>query len=480
MSDTAFQPFLDKIREARDFILDETKKDSRFLIVTHFDADGLSAGAIIAKTLVRLGSTFQLRTAKQLDEDIVKKALEIGPDAIIFSEIGSGYIDIVNKHVTKLKCLVLDHHKPIGQASSNITHINPHEYGIDGARDLGGSGVVYLVAKSVQDLNVDLSPLAVVGALGDMQDKNEKRTLRGMNQLIVEDAVRSNLMKTDTDLILYGRETRPIHKALAFTTNPFLPGLSGEEDKCLSLLKSAGISIQSEGRWRTVADLSLEEKQNLLTNVIQHIASLGFPGDVALNLIGTSYILLHEQKWTQLRDAREFASLLNACGRMRKPGVAISICLGDRGSILDEVQKLVAEYRQTLAKYVEWLSQTREKIVELRTTYVVHGEGILDENMTGAISSMVSSAGILGTDKALVVLARTSDNKIRVSARAPRALIDKNVNLDLAMRLSAERSSGIGGGHDVAAGAQIPADKLEEFLRNVDETILNQMSSTKS
>src|SRR5512137_2837543 len=100
MSDTAFRPFLDKIREARDFILDETKKDSRFLIVTHFDADGLSAGAIIAKTLVRLGSTFQLRTAKQLDEDIVKKALEIGPDVIIFSEIGSGYIDIVNKHVT--------------------------------------------------------------------------------------------------------------------------------------------------------------------------------------------------------------------------------------------------------------------------------------------------------------------------------------------------------------------------------------------
>jgi RecJ-like exonuclease len=144
------------------------------------------------------------------------------------------------------------------------------------------------------------------------------------------------------------------------------------------------------------------------------------------------------------------------------------------------VQKLVAEYRQTLAKYVEWLSQTREKIVELRTTYVVHGEGILDDNMTGAISSMVSSAGILGTDKALLVLARTSDNKIRVSARAPRALIDKNVNLDLAMRISAERSSGIGGGHDVAAGAQIPADKLEEFLRNVDETILNQMSSTKS
>jgi RecJ-like exonuclease len=309
-----------------------------------------------------------------------------------------------------------------------------------------------------------------------MQDKNDKRTLRGLNELIVNDAVKNELMKTETDLILYGRETRPIHKALAFTTNPFLPGLSGEEDKCLELLSSAGIPLEIEGRWRTVADLSLEEKQNLLTKIIEHIASLGFPGKVALNLIGTSYTLLREQTGTRLRDAREFASLLNACGRMRKPAIAISICLGQRDAILDDVQQLVGEYRQTLAKYVEWLSQARDRIVELKVTYVVHGQGIVDENMTGAISSMVSSAGILGTDKALIVLARTSSGKIRASARAPKVLIEKHVNLDLAMRVAAEKSSGIGGGHDVAAGAEIPEDKLEEFLRTVDQTILGQMS----
>jgi RecJ-like exonuclease len=213
-----------------------------------------------------------------------------------------------------------------------------------------------------------------------------------------------------------------------------------------------------------------------LTKIIEHIASLGFPGKVALNLIGTSYTLLREQTGTRLRDAREFASLLNACGRMRKPAIAISICLGQRDAILDDVQQLVGEYRQTLAKYVEWLSQARDRIVELKVTYVVHGQGIVDENMTGAISSMVSSAGILGTDKALIVLARTSSGKIRASARAPKVLIEKHVNLDLAMRVAAEKSSGIGGGHDVAAGAEIPEDKLEEFLRTVDQTILGQMS----
>jgi RecJ-like exonuclease len=476
MSESAYRPFLSKILEARDFILDETKKNSRFFVLSHFDADGLAAGGIIAKALIRIGSIFQLRTVKQLDEETVSKALATDPDVIVFSEIGSGYLDVIRSSLKTKRCLVLDHHKPLGQASPNMVHINPHEYGIDGARDLGGSGVVYLVAKVVHDSNVDLSPLAVVGALGDMQDKNDKRTLRGLNELIVNDAVKNELMKTETDLILYGRETRPIHKALAFTTNPFLPGLSGEEDKCLELLSSAGIPLEIEGRWRTVADLSLEEKQNLLTKIIEHIASLGFPGKVALNLIGTSYTLLREQTGTRLRDAREFASLLNACGRMRKPAIAISICLGQRDAILDDVQQLVGEYRQTLAKYVEWLSQARDRIVELKVTYVVHGQGIVDENMTGAISSMVSSAGILGTDKALIVLARTSSGKIRASARAPKVLIEKHVNLDLAMRVAAEKSSGIGGGHDVAAGAEIPEDKLEEFLRTVDQTILGQMS----
>jgi RecJ-like exonuclease len=480
MSEPAYQSFLSKIREARDFILDETKKKSRLLILTHFDADGLAAGGIIGKALMRIGSTFQMRTVKQLDEETISEALTVEPDAVVFSETGSGYLDAIEKALKKQKGLILDHHKPLGQPPPNLVHINPHEYGIDGARDLSGSGVVYLVAKTIDESNVDLSPLAVVGALGDMQDKNEKRTLRGVNQFIVEDAVKNGLVRTETDLILYGRETRPIHKALAFTTNPFLPGLSGEEDKCLELLSSAGIPLENEGKWRSVADLSLEEKQNLLTKIIQHIASLGFPGNVALNLIGTSYTLVHEQKATQLRDAREFSSLLNACGRMRKPGIALQICLGERGAILDEVQQLVLEYRQTLAKYVDWLTQAREKIVELKTAYVVHGEGVIDDNMTGAISSMVSSAGILGTDKALIVIAKTPSGKIRVSARAPRTLVEKNVNLDIALRESAQKASGIGGGHDVAAGAQVPEEKLEAFLRDVDETIFKQMGLTKS
>ena len=56
--------------------------------------------------------------------------------------------------------------------------VNPHLYGIDGATEVSGSGVAYFAAKAVNAENMDLAPIALVGALGDMQDKNEQRQLR--------------------------------------------------------------------------------------------------------------------------------------------------------------------------------------------------------------------------------------------------------------------------------------------------------------
>ena len=47
--------------------------------------------------------------------------------------------------------------------------------GLDGATDVSGSGVAYFVAKAMNQKNVDLAPVALVGALGDMQDRYDQR-----------------------------------------------------------------------------------------------------------------------------------------------------------------------------------------------------------------------------------------------------------------------------------------------------------------
>jgi RecJ-like exonuclease len=203
--------------------------------------------------------------------------------------------------------------------------------------------------------------------------------------------------------------------------------------------------------------------------------SKGFKGSKAIELIGTVYTLTNEPAGSPTRDAREFSSMLNACGRMDRQGLAASICLGERGAILDEVQEVVATYRKTLAEYMEWLTETPSAIMELKTVCVVRGEDKIAENMTGAFSSILSSAGHLKPDKATIVAARSRDGGVKISARAPQALLKKGVDLGLALQKASAAMEGFGGGHNVAAGAHIRSPNAEEFYRMIDSLILEQM-----
>jgi RecJ-like exonuclease len=353
--------------------------------------------------------------------------------------------------------------------------VNPHEFGVDGATEISGAGLAYLVARKMSLTNIDLSALAVVGALGDMQDKNDERRLRGPNEILVQDGVKCGCLRTDKDLLFFGRETRPVHRALALTTTPYLPHLTGEEDNCSALLASHKIQLKVGERWRTTSDLSRDEKQTLLTAIVELLVSKGFKGSKALELIGTVYTITNEAAGSPTRDAREFSSMLNACGRMDRQGLAASICLGERGSIMDEVQDVVASYRKTLAEYMEWLSDTPSAIMELKAVCVVRGEDRIAENMTGAFSSILSSAGHLKPNKATVVGARSRDGGVKVSARAPEALLKKGVDLGLALQKAAAALGGFGGGHNVAAGAHVRSANPEEFYRMIDSLIVEQM-----
>ena len=49
--------------------------------------------------------------------------------------------------------------------------------------------------------------------------------------------------------------------------------------------------------------------------------------------------------------------MLNACGRIRKAGVGIGICMGDRNTMLTEGEEIVDQYRTTLRNYISPFSQ---------------------------------------------------------------------------------------------------------------------------
>jgi RecJ-like exonuclease len=338
--------------------------------------------------------------------------------------------------------------------------------------------VAYFVARALDKVNVDLAPVAVVGALGDLQDKYEQRMLGGLNGKIVEDATASGLLTVEKDLMFFGRETRPILKALASTTSPFIPGISGEEEKSLAFLKSLGIEPKNGDKWRALRDLTYDEKKRLSSKLAEHLVSMGLHYQVS-SLIGHVYTLTREEPWTPLRDAREFAVLLNGTGRMEKAGLGVAVCMGDRASALEEANRVLEDYRRSINKYLGWVTEKPERMKEFVNIYVVYGEDFINDKMVGAISSILTSS-LPNPEKPLIAYANLQEEGIaKISARTMEAVISKGVNLGEIMQVAAEKFRGKGGGHNIAAGAQVPIEEISNFIAAVDELVGKQLKGEK-
>jgi single-stranded-DNA-specific exonuclease len=470
--------FLDSAARSAKEIVKTAQEDGLIQVFSHLDADGVAAAGIIGKALYRLDAKFRIRITQWIDEKIVGETLSEKPQLVIFADFGSGYINLLNEKLADFKIVILDHHQIAGEESANIVHVNPHLHGIDGARDISGSGVAYFMAKAVDKGNVDLASIAIVGALGDMQDKYDQRKLGGLNEKIVEDATGAGLLTVEKDLIFFGRETRPIHRTLASTTNPFIPGISGEEDKSLAFLASLDIKPRHGEKWRALRDLSEEEKKRLCSALADYLLSKGLHYEVA-NLIGHVYILNREEQWTPLRDAREFAVLLNATGRMDKPSLGVSVCLGDRSASLEAANKVLEEYRRTISKYLGWVMEKPERMKEFENIYVVYGENFIDDKIVGAISSILSIS-LPNPEKPLIAYANVEEEDLaKFSARTIDIVTNKGVNLGEVMQVAAEKCSGNGGGHDVAAGAQVPIENIDTFIKIVNELVGKQQKGEK-
>jgi RecJ-like exonuclease len=471
--------FLASAAQAAKTILETVEKDGFIHVFSHLDADGVAAAGIIGKALFRLDARFRIRVTQWIDEKIIGEIVADKPQLVILTDFGSGYLDLLNEKVPDFKVVILDHHQIIGNAENgNFVHVNPHLHGIDGATDVSGSGVAYFVAKAVSAENVDLAPIALVGALGDIQDKYDQRKLGGLNEKIVKDAVNANLVKVEKDLTFFGRETRPIHKTLATTTSPFIPGISGEEGASVAFLNSLDIKLKEGEKWRALRDLTDEEKKRLCSALAEHLLSKGLHFEVS-NLIGHVYVLTNEEPWTPLRDAREFSVVLNSTGRMDRSSLGIAVCMGDRGAALEEANRVLDDYRKNINKYLGWVMEKPERMKELENIYVVYGENFINEKIIGTVSSILVTS-MPNSEKPLIAYANIeAEGVAKFSARTTDIVVHKGVNLGEVMRVAAEKCAGKGGGHNIAAGGQVPTDQVENFISVVNDLVGKQLKGEK-
>lgn len=459
-----------------DKVSDSIKAGKNISVITHLDCDGITSGSIVTKSLIRSGAKCTVRTVNEFSKNLVDKLKNDSRQFHIITDLGGGFAKEIDNALDD-NYIVVDHHQIPQEEFDNQKVINAWKYDIDGGKDVSAGGMAYLVSKALHKENTDLAWIAVVAALGDRQDQGEKKSFTGINLDIAATAKKNDQVEIGLDILLVGRETRPLPDALAFTSQPFIEGLTWNRDACLSLLNSSGIKLKDGSRWRVAAELSEDEKRILLQTITKYI-----PGKNASNildeLVGYTYTLSGEDKRSFLRDAREFSTMLNSCGRIRRAGVGIAICMGDRTKMLQEGENILVEYRSFLRTYMNTLSSERWRITDNGAYLMVNGEGLVPENMTGAVSSLLGGSQ-KNTGKIIILRTNGDEGTIKFSSRKSTGC-KSEVNLGLLMRECATKVSGVGGGHSAAAGARITKDKLDEFLEYLEQNVSRMQSTSFS
>jgi single-stranded-DNA-specific exonuclease len=432
-------------------------KDKTIHIVSHIDADGLAAASIISKALDREGITHTV-TCIKLDQ-----LPDVNPaDIIIFSDLGSSQLTWLS-HLDDTPKIILDHHPPLQKTCPNLIHVNPYFSSINGSSEISGAGVSYLFAKTLNPSNIDLSPLAVVGACGDMQDFGK---LTGLNRNILEDGHAQGLIQYEDDLLLYGRFTRPLFKSLQYFSDPYIPGISGDEYACKTLLKDLNIKTR-DTQWVTLSHLSFEEKRILATELVTRSIKSAPPGlgkYIPKMIIGETYSLPQEEIRSPLRDCNEFATCLNACGRRNRVDVGIEVAKGNRGVYYQMLLEALQDHRASIAQALDILSQ--KPVTLINQLQIMDASGVSDIIAGTCAQMLLGQNGINPYNPLMVYTPSDRDSTIlKVSARCSRLLLYKNIHLGKAISKAAATVSGEGGGHAPACGAYIPQRKLKEFTK---------------
>lgn len=449
------------------------------LVISHIDADGITSAAIMVETLKRLDKSVSFINIKQLSAVslpyVFSEIKQKGYKNIIFTDLGSGQINEI-RYLSELysfeNIIIVDHHqlnikneeeeKNI-QLYTNLYHINAFKLGMNGGNEISGSGLSFLLSYTISEDNVDLAALALVGAVGDMQNYRYGKLI-GKNAEILQLAKNYGIASPQFDIPFFGIETRPLHIMLQYAS-PYIKGITGNRESCINLINDMGIEQEINGKWRTWTDLSNDEKNkfwNRLVNIYE-VFNIRVPKKVEV---------IELNRWypkTETRYAKEFSTLLNAAGRNNQAELGVRICLREPDA-LKQGQSLLKIHRSNLAKAIETLSN--QGVQDWGKFYFVFFRDVMD-TIIGIVIGMAIGSRLIPTDKIVLAATDVDGDYVKISGRIGGECSSKGYNLKELLSISAEMTNeqvkskvAEAGGHENAAGAYVKKQYLNRFLTN--------------
>ena len=447
-------------------------------VISHLDADGISACSILNYALKTEGIPFTNHIYPQLTETDINEINKLDSDFICITDLGSGQIKLIREIITDKTILILDHHdipeeeleifnskESKNNCSNKIYHVNPHFFDIDGGTEISGSGVVYFFAKALNNNSVKMAHIALVGAIGDVQEQQGE--FISLNKIILSDAIEENLLSQKKDIKFYGVQTRSLPRVLSGTNDPVIPGVSNSESGAIKLLHEAGIDVINKNKWKFLRDLTDEEKEKLILAIIERRKEFENPSEI----FGNFYILKGQTEGTPFRDAKEFATLLNSCGRIDEPNTGVGACLNEDEHKIKALEHSKA-YKKQIMNALLWFKknkQNEEFIINNPKYMIINAKDKVWYTIIGTIISILTKSGEYNDNYVMLSMARAPRNLTKISIRKVESLkIPDKSKTETTLKEIIEEictiTGGDFGGHDNAAGALINTEDEGKFI----------------
>ena len=183
---------LKEFEEKADQAVMELKKEKarEAIIVHHDDADGLCSAAITKKALERERIRVKTFCLEKIYTEVVEDLHSRAGQVIFYVDIGSSHADLISEYnKSRNLTIILDHHDPKPSRDPRVLDLNLENFGFKGETDFAGATCCYLFAKRLNNDNVDLSYLALVGS------RELPKGFLSINSTVLEEALKNGVVQ---------------------------------------------------------------------------------------------------------------------------------------------------------------------------------------------------------------------------------------------------------------------------------------------
>ena len=182
------EPFLRGLAQAKQTIVQSGLKDA--VILHHDEADGLCSAALAKIAIEKLDIETRLICLDKLYPEVVKDVEGGSRRLVVFSDLGSGHVQLLeSENRSRSVLVVLDHHDTSESRDPLVHNLNPELNGFSGEKDASSSTVAYLFARTVDPSLVTFAPLAIIGSTEIPGEA------RGLNKTPIQDAEKTGAVK---------------------------------------------------------------------------------------------------------------------------------------------------------------------------------------------------------------------------------------------------------------------------------------------